>query len=122
MEQILQIFKKVFGENANEVFFNGTRAEGCSLIFVGDVWSYQVEKLINVLNQTMSDKFGRYFGEWRVRKATQGTIVNKEVPKDVLNDCYEVRLIFMNYYRRDSDSESEAPDHPKGNYINPEWD
>lgn len=100
MRQILQIFEKIFGEGANEVFFNGKRAEGCSVIIVGSVWSYQMEALIEAINEEMPDKFEKKLREWRVRKATPDTIVNKEVPEDVRDDCYEVRLIFEGYYRR----------------------
>lgn len=97
-ERILQTITKVFGENAENVYFNGFRAEGCSVIIVGSVWSYQIEKLIQVLNEDMGDKFEHLLGEWRVRKASQSTIVNKAVPEDVRDDCYEVRLIFNGFY------------------------
>lgn len=98
-QRILKVFEKVFGENANEVFFNGFRAEGCSIIIIGEVWSYMVEKLIEVINEDLADKFDSPLAEWRVRKGTPLTIVNKEVPEDLRDDCYEVRLICKGHYR-----------------------
>ena len=123
MEQVIEIIKKVFGENAGDVFFNGTRAEGCSFIFVGDVWSHQVDKLIHALNEDAGGLLERNLGEWRVRKGNQNNIVNKEFPADARENCYEVRLIYKNYYgARNLDERSEATDHKGSYYINPEWD
>lgn len=122
MKQVIEVIKRVFGENAGDVFFNGTRAEGCSFIFVGDVWSHQVDKLIQALNEVGGDLLERDLGEWRVRKGNQNNIVNNEVPADARKDCYEVRLIYKNYYgARDLDERPEAEEH-KGGYVNPEWD
>lgn len=98
--KIEQVIEKVFCDNANQVFFNGLRAEGCSIIVAESVWSHQIEKLKDVLNAEMSDELQRPLGEWRVRKAISNTMVNKEVPEEVRNDCYEVRLIYKGWYRR----------------------
>lgn len=95
-----QVIEKVFGENANQVFLNGLRAEGCSIIVADSVWSHQIEKLIEVLNAEMGDELVRPLDEWRAKKATSNTIVNKEIPEEVRNDCYEVRLIYKGFYRR----------------------
>lgn len=99
-ERIKKVLRKVFGNTAKVVYFNGFRAEGFSIIVAESVWSHRMEKLIKVYNEDIGDEKGRPLGEWRVRKAKLPYIVNKHVPKDVRNDCYEVRLIFKNWYKR----------------------
>ena len=97
-ERILQVFNQVFGETGIDVFFNGWRAEGCSVIVTDSVWSHQIEKLIQALNLALPEL--KYpLDEWRVRKATANAIVSKEVPEDIKDDCYEVRLIYKGTYR-----------------------
>lgn len=97
-QRILKVFETVFGDNAENIYFNGLREEGCSVIVLGYVWNKQIDELLQVLNQDMADKLEQPLGEWRVRRAYPGTIVNKEVPEDVREDCYEVRLIYNGYY------------------------
>ena len=100
LEQINQVFARVFGKDlAKEIWFNGHRAEGCSLIIVDSVWSYQMAALMAALNE-VPGLFELPFGEWRVRKATPNYIVNQNVPRDVRDNCYEVRLIFKDFYHR----------------------
>lgn len=100
LKQINQVIVEALGEDrANEVWFNGTRAEGCSIIVEGSVWSYQIEALMAAFNR-VSGLFEKELGEWRVRKAAPNFIANQEVPEHVRNDCYEVRMIFKNYYTR----------------------
>lgn len=97
LAQINQAFIKVFGKDlAKEVWFNGRRAEGCSLIIVDSVWSYQMDALMKALNE-VPGLFELPFGEWRVRKARLNYIVNQNVPRDVRDNCYEVRLIFKDF-------------------------
>ena len=96
-ERILQVFNQVFGETAIDVFFNGWRAEGLSVLITNSVWSYQIEELVQALNQALPE-LEYPLDEWRVRKATANAIVNKEVPEEDKDDCYEVRLIYKGTY------------------------
>ena len=71
LKQINQVIVEALGEDrANEVWFNGTRAEGCSIIVEGSVWSYQIEALMAAFNR-VSGLFEKELGEWRVRKAAR---------------------------------------------------
>jgi hypothetical protein len=118
-----KIFVDLFGERANEYYFNGDRSEGYSIIIVGHVYSREIEQIMNALNvrraaiynrpefiaKHLHLKLGEFYEkpvrEWRVRKADDATIVNLAVPEDVKDDCYEVRLIRREFGLTDEEEE-----------------
>lgn len=100
LNKISQVLARALGEDrAKEVWFNGTRAEGCSIIVADGVWCDEIDSLMSCLNVTPG-LFDKTFDNWRVKKAMPHHIVNPNVPEDVRDNCYEVRLIFKDFYHR----------------------
>lgn len=97
-KRIENILEKVFGDEEKRVYFNGSRAEGLSFIFLDAVCSTDANKLLEALNEEFENE--HQLSEWRVVKGTRQNVVTKEIPEENIVDSYEVRFRYRSFYSR----------------------
>ena len=90
LERISNVLQKVFGDEEKRVFFNGSRAEGLSFVFIGAVCSIEASKLLQALNEEFNNE--QPFSEWRVVRGSKQNVVTQEILDEDIADSYEVRF------------------------------
>lgn len=90
LERIENVLKKVFGEEEKRVYFNGSRAEGLSFIFLDAVCSTDANKLLEALNEEFENE--HQLSEWRVVRGSKQNVVTQEILDEDIADSYEVRF------------------------------
>ena len=144
MEKLL---RQVAGENKKFVYYNGTRHEGMSFIFVNDVPSYNVRILQYAIEgeYALHELRHRFTGDFTVRPGENRIVpevlekIKRDWPEDYETlDLFEVRLrwneVAEEIIRKSKENlekqlrmikallEDPVVHKRKHYYINPEWD